>query len=366
MVPQPRPLIEVLAEIPAVRQHRGKRHALAAILALACSAMLCGSRSYTAMAEWGRNYGARLTRALGFTRQPPCAATLHTVLRRVDREALEAKLGAWAEGILVGTPPPPEGEEGIALDGKTLRGSQKQGAPGAHLLSALAHRLGVTLAHQAVADKTNERPVALDLLRQGILAGRVVTMEALLTQRPIAQQIVEAGGDYVLVGKEKQPQLREDIATGFALPPIVGEPRTVAETVAAGHGRIEQRRLSTSDVLVGYSDWPGLAQVFQLERQVIMKKTGEVREEVVTGVTSLPPARVDAARLLRLVRGHWHIENKAPWVRDVPFAEDRSHVRCGNLPQVMAARRNTVIGLRRQAGHTNIAAACRLFAAQPA
>ena len=94
--------------------------------------MLCGSRSYTAIAEWGRNYGARLMQALGFTHQPPCAATLHTVLRRVDREAVEAKLGAWAEGLLSGTPAPQDTAEGIAVDGKTLRGSQKQGAPGAH------------------------------------------------------------------------------------------------------------------------------------------------------------------------------------------------------------------------------------------
>jgi predicted transposase YbfD/YdcC len=366
MVPQPRPLIEVLAEIPDFRSNRGKRHALAAILALACSAMLCGSRSYTAIAEWGRNYGARLMRALGFTRQPPCAATLHAVLRRVDREEVEAKLGAWAEGLLHGTPVPQDTAEGIAVDGKTLRGSQKQGAPGAHLLSALAHRLGVTLAQQAVADKTNEIPVAIDLLRQLVLEGRVVTMDALLTQRPIAQQIVAAGGDYVMVVKDNQPQLREDIATVFVLPPIVGERRTEAETVDGGHGRIEQRRLHTSDVLVGYSDWPGLAQVFQLERQVISKKTGEVREAVVVGVTSLAPERADAARLLALVRGHWHIENHSHWVRDVTFDEDRSQVRCGNIPQVMAALRNTVIGLMRQAGYTNIAAACRRFAAQPA
>jgi hypothetical protein len=88
-----------------------------------------------------------------------------------------------------------EGVEGACnSDGKTLRGSQKQGAPGAHLLSALAHRLGVTLAQQAVADQTNEIPVVLDLLRQLVLAGRVVPMDALLTQRPIAQQIVAAGG----------------------------------------------------------------------------------------------------------------------------------------------------------------------------
>jgi predicted transposase YbfD/YdcC len=365
MISHPRPLIEVLAEIPDFRSARGKRHPLAAILALTCSAMLCGARSYTAIAEWGRNYGARLMQALGFTHRPPCAATLHTVLRRVDREEVEAKLGAWAESLLSGTPGPQDPTDGIAIDGKTLRGSQKQGAPGAHLLSALAHRLGVTLAQQAVADKTNEIPVVLDLLRQVVLEGRVVTMDALLTQRPIAQQIVAAGGDYVMVVKGNQPQLREDIATVFALPPIAGERRTVAETVDGGHGRIEHRRLHTSDVLVGYSDWPGLAQVFHLERQVISKKTGTGREEVIVGVTSLALERADAGRLLALLRAHWHIENKSHWVRDVTFDEDRSQVRCGNIPQVMAAFRNTVIGLFRWAGYTNMAAACRRFAAQP-
>jgi hypothetical protein len=130
-----------------------------------------------------------------------------------------------------------------------------------------------------------------------------------------------------MVVKEHQPQLREDIATVFALSPIVGEPRTGAEPVDCGHGRIEQRRLETSDVLIGYSDWPGLAQVFPLERQGISKKTGEVREEVVAGVSSLAPERADAARLLAFVRGHWHIENKSHWGRDVTVDEDRSQGR---------------------------------------
>jgi hypothetical protein len=79
-----------------------------------------------------------LTRALGFSRQPPCAATLHTILRRGDRDALETKLGAWAEGVLAGTPGPPEVEEAITVDGKTLRGSQKQGPQG-HISSLLWH-----------------------------------------------------------------------------------------------------------------------------------------------------------------------------------------------------------------------------------
>ena len=190
-------------------------------------------------------------------------------------------------------------------------------------------------------------------------------MAALLTQRQIAQQIVAAGGHYVMVVKDNQPQLLEAMQTVFALAPIAGEQRTAADTLDLGHGRIEPRPLQTSTVLVGYSHGPGLAQVFQVERQSMTKKTGEVRAEVVTGVTSLPPERADAGRLLALVRGHWRIENQSHWVRDVTFDEDRSQVRCGNIPQVMAAFRNTVIGLLRWAGYPNIAAACRRFAAQP-
>ena len=133
-----------------------------------------------------------------------------------------------------------------------------------------------------------------------------------------------------------------------------------------GHGRIEQRNLTTSTALVGYSDWPGLTQVFELGRHVSIKKTGQERAEVVYGVTSLRPERATPGRLLELVRGHWHIKNKSHWVRDVTFDEDRSQVRCGSIPQVMAAFRNTTIGLLRWAGYTNIAAACRRLAAQPA
>lgn len=194
MIPQSRPLIDVLAEIPDFRPPRGKRHPLAAILALACRAMRCGYRSDTAIAAWGRQYGEPLGRALGFPRRPPCAATLHAVFRRVDREGLEAKRGMWAEGRWRGQRTPAGLEDAIAIDGQTLRGSQKQGAPGAHLLSAFAHRLGLPLAQQAVAAKTNAIPVVLELLRHVVLEGRGVTMDAWLTPRQSAQQLVAAGG----------------------------------------------------------------------------------------------------------------------------------------------------------------------------
>jgi hypothetical protein len=90
--------------------------------------------------------------------------------------------------------------------------------------------------------------------------------------------------------------------------------------------------------LGSYRDWPGLAPVFEGGRHVITQNTGEERVEVVYGVTRLRPERVTPGPLLEFVRGHWHMENKSPWVRDVPCDADRSQVRCGNIPHVMAAR----------------------------
>ena len=365
MIAHPRPLIEVFAALPDFRQPRGKRHPLTAIFALACCAMLCGYRSYSAIAEWGRNYGVRIAQALGFTHAPPCAATLHTIFRHVNRDEFEAHLGAWADSVVGSLPRAPEMPEvAIALDGKTLRGSKQQGAPGTHLLSALAHRVGVTLAQCAVDDKTNEITAVEALLCQLVLEGRIVTMDALLTQRHVAQTIMDKGGDYVMIVKDNQPQLRADIELVFTLPPA-GDPQATAHMVDIGHGRIEQRNITTSEALIGYSDWPGLAQVFELGRHVMFPKTGKERVEVVYGVTSLRSERATPERLLPLVRGQWQIENKSHWVRDVTFDEDRSQVRCGNIPQVMAALRNTAIGLLRGAGYPNIAAACRQLAAQP-
>lgn len=365
MIAQPRPLIEVFADIPDFRKSKGKRHPLPAILALACCAMLCGYRSYSAIAEWGHIYGTQMVEALGFRHNTPCAATLFTIFRRLDCEAFEANLGAWADSIVATMPAAPQGpEEAMAVDGKTLRGSKKRGAPGTHLLSVLSHRLGITLAQQALDVKTNEIKAIETVLEHLVLKGRVLTMDALLTQREVAQRVVAEGGDYVMIVKDNQPKLKEEIELVFTLPPA-GDRQEMVRTVDVGHGRIETRNLTTSEALVGYSDWPGMAQVFEVGRHVITKKTGKERVEVVYGVTSLSPQQASPDRLLELVRGHWHIENQSHWVRDVTFDEDRSQVRSGHIPQLMAALRNTAIGLLRRAGYTNIAQACRQMAAQP-
>jgi hypothetical protein len=180
----------------------------------------------------------------------------------------------------------------------------------------------------------------------------------------VAPTIVDKGGDDVMIVKENHPQLHADIALVFAQPPW-GDVQETASTVEMGHGRIAQRTLTASTALAGIPPWPGLAQVFQLERQVTCTKTGEERSEVVYGVSRLVSERATPAQRLALVRGQWQIEHRSHGVRDVTFDADRSQVRCGSIPQGMAALRNTAIGLLRTAGYANIAAACRRFAAQP-
>ncbi|HVA89260.1 MAG TPA: transposase family protein, partial [Chloroflexota bacterium] len=99
------PLLECIATIPDPRHARGKRHPLVAMVAVACAATLCGYRSYSAMAEWGRTYGAEIRRALGFTRdQSPCAATFYQLFRRLDLVALEACLGQWVGQVVAVLP----------------------------------------------------------------------------------------------------------------------------------------------------------------------------------------------------------------------------------------------------------------------
>ena len=160
---------------------------MAAVLALTCVAMLCGYRSYGAIAEWGRNYGGDLLRALGLEwASAPCAATLYLLFRALDRAALEEALGRWAEGVLAATPAPAGVAEGLACDGKALRGSRKHGAPvgppersgggpirmGAHLLCVVSQRLGVSVAQASVDDKTNEIPVLPAMLRGVVREGQ--------------------------------------------------------------------------------------------------------------------------------------------------------------------------------------------------
>lgn len=200
--------------------------------------------------------------------------------------------------------------------------------------------------------------VAPEVLAQLELKGHLVTGDALYAQRGLSGQVVDQGGEYFWVVKANQPSLQEAIALLFAQPPW-GEEFGVACQVDRHGDRREERRLWSSASLNDYLDWPHLGQVCCIQRTRTRK--GVTSRETNYAITSLNPAKADAQRLQEIWRGHWGIENRSHYVRDVTMKEDASQVRSGSAPEVMAALRNVVIGLIRQAGGTNVAAALRHY-----
>jgi predicted transposase YbfD/YdcC len=194
------------------------------------------------------------------------------------------------------------------------------------------------------------------------LVGRVVTLDALHTQHKTAKQIVSQGGDYLMVVKGNQPELLEEIRLLFEEPPP-GEPFALSRSRGWHGDRYEQRTLQASEVLNANLDWPHVGQVCQIERKVSRK--GQTSVEVGYAVTSLRADRASANRLQKLWRGHWGIENRLHWERDVVMGEDASQVRKGSAPEVMAGLRNVALGLLRLARTENVAATLRRNARYP-
>ena len=169
-----------------------------------------------------------------------------------------------------------------------------------------------------------------------------------------------------MVVKDNHPTLHKKLHAFFTGSCLFGAEFERATQQNMEHGRLETRSLLTSsDLPAGYTGFPGVRQAFCLTRTRVSKKTGEIQRETVYGMTDLPKNLAAPSDLLTIVRGHWHIENKSHYVRDVTYDEDRSRVRCGNIPQVMASLRNVCIGLMRAQNYRNIAATCRHFAAKP-
>ena len=192
------------------------------------------------------------------------------------------------------------------------------------------------------------------------MTDRVVTGDALYCNRKLCQQVMKAGGDYLMVVKANQKSLYEDIELCFE-EPMSGK-YAYAETEGSHGDRRERRRLWATDMLRTYLDWPGQRQVMKVESWRMVK--GEMFRQVRYAITSLGP-HTPADRLLNLVRGHWGIENRLHYVRDVTMGEDYSQVRTDSAPQVMAAVRNLVVSILRMRGEKNIAAAIRKIAWKP-
>ena len=135
------------------------------------------------------------------------------------------------------------------------------------------------------------------------------------------------------------------------------ESQQAASTFEKNRGRYERRTLTSTTALNEFLDWPGVRQVYRLVRERTVRGVAET--ETVYGITSLSREKADAAKLLKLARSHWHIENRLFYVRDVTFGEDHCRVRGGSAPENLATVRNAAISLLRRQGVPNIAAVLR-------
>lgn len=358
-----------LAQLPDPRSPKGRRYPWTGLLLLVTLGLLSGANTQRALARFAQNLRRPWLRRLGL-RRPPSQPTLHRLLRRLDVDQLQAALSAWlreaqAPRGQAPDPPAPDPLDSIAVDGKTLRGARRSGAPDVHLLSACATRRGLVIDQLAVPDTTTELGVVDRLLGRLALGGRTVTFDALFTQWAVAETVGRAGGAYLMPVKENQHALRHDIAWALARRERCTDS---AERVRSSHGRVERRTLWVAPAGAargGVLGWPYARQLLELSRRVVVKRTGQVREETVYAVTSLTREQADAGALLWLWQQHWRIENGVHWVRDVVFGEDRATTRTGHAPQAFATFRNLALSCIRLWRGPAITASREYYATHP-
>ncbi len=374
-------LYEAFEQVSDGRKKRGRRYRLALILTLIVLAKLAGETSLSGVAQWVRERKDLLIQRLHLpdATRFPCVATYSYVLRHVDAEELtnviyhffaqqEAKKRCGSEPSRLLKQNGREEKAHLALDGKTLRGtlqheSAEQGP--VHLLSLYETSTGTVLAQHQVREKENEISAVKTWLQAFQVQDRIVSADAMHTQRYFCAMLRRFQSHYLLIAKKNQPQMYEDLQLFFEDPEADHSGWQSAKSCNKGHGRLESREITTSTDLTSFfeRDWQDIAQVFRLQRSVIRK--GKTSQEVVYGLTSLPPKQADPARLLHLNRAHWQIENRLHWRRDVTLGEDHSQVRKGQAPQVLAALDNAVLSLADALHISNLAAQMRTFAAHP-
>jgi predicted transposase YbfD/YdcC len=344
----------LVTAIPDPRRRRGCRFVWSVLLVLIGAALVSGQLTPSAISQWIREHAESLRAITGA--RLPSDATIRRTLQRVDVLALESCFQQCLSAASC------TGLQARALDGKAVRGAGTHGHP-VHLVSEVCHNSGQVVQQQAVEHKSNEIPLVQQMLAGRDLQGLVLTTDALHTQRRTARQIVEQKGHYLMVVKGNQPELYTALEEWFAQPSWFDEQAEHVTTFSKGHGRHEWRTLERRAVVALPWDWPGVHQVMRRHTVAEIISTGQRREHVGYGLTSLSWQQASAADLERLWRGHWHIENKVHYVRDVTWREDASQCWVGHASHALAALRNGLTNLLRQAGWTNIAAALRHFGA---
>ena len=353
-------LPDFFADIPDPRRSQGRRHPLPVVLSIAAAAILCGAKGYKAISLWAKDLGqkARARFRCRYRNQRyevPSCHVIREVLTRVDPVHLDNALQDW-NAQYAGD------DEGLAIDGKTMRNAIDDKGNQTHILGVVGHQTQICHAQKKVgvlpvndsdeAKQTNEIGMAIPVLESLNITGKTITADALLTQRKIADYLVnERQAHYVFTVKNNQPSLREDIRLAFE---NRGQP-DFSEPPVLDHGRIESRSIWVTTTVNDYLDFPSVGQAFVIERHVTVKKTGKTSTEIVYGVTSHTPKTANAARILQFNRDHWSIENKCHYHLDWNWDEDRCTIRTAKGPENVTALRRFAIGIIKSKARDTVA-----------
>ena len=348
-------LLDVLKQVPDPRKRKGRRHRWLTLLCLIVAGIASAQDTPQAIARWVQERRAELFAVLPpSVSRLPSDATIRRALARLDVAQLEQALSVFrpcTAPVAQAPSTPPARLQGLALDGKAIRGVGRDGHP-CHLVSLVEHDTAQVLGQVEVALKRDERSAVPALLADRDLSGTVITSDALHTLRTTARQIRSQHGHYLMIVKKNQAALYEYLDLLFRLPAHPADHEvwdSVGPISEKGHGRLETRSLSCGNAHIEDVDWPDVQQVVRRECERIELKSGKRSCEVSYGLVSMTPQQAGAALIERLWRGHWTIENRVHHVRDVTFAEDAGHAAQGSTAHTLAALRNGLLTLFRHA-----------------
>ena len=369
----PRSLHDLLSQVPDPRVDRTKRHLLGDILFILLAATIAGAEDCVSIAQFARLKQDWLAQWLALPNGIPSHDTFNRVLARIDPDALNRCFLEWIAPLRAkidakrakDTPKGAKRDpEVVACDGKVLRGSKDKanGQSAVTVVSAWASAARLVLGQVAVEDKSNEITALPQLLAMLDLAGCLVTIDAMGTQKAIANQIVEQEADYVLALKDNHPTLAQDAALFFEYAQSRKFEGLACQTYveqSVGHGRTEERRCWLVEFPEGLAwqeekaQWAGLRSLGRIEskRTTASGTSSQVRYFI----TSLPAQTPKHVRQFgRSVRRHWGIENRLHWVLDIAFREDACRLRKENAAQNLAALRHIALNLLRQDKHSQV------------
>jgi predicted transposase YbfD/YdcC len=342
-------LIEHFKALPDPRVDRTKDHDLIDILVIAICTLLCAGESFNDMEDFGQAKADWFKTFLRLRSGIPSHDTFNRVFGALDPQAFLDCFLRWTQSLRQAVT-----QEIVALDGKALRRALNGDQSVKYIVSAWAEDNSLVLGQLKVADKSNEITALPELLRVLDLAGCIVTVDAMGTQKKIAKEIIDADADYVLALKGNHETVQEEVKSFLeatvaekhskpAKPSRAACHLTELETVEKDHGRIETRRYSQSAELDWFADraqWAGLQSVGMVEaiREIGAHRTVERRYYL----SSLP---LGVETFARAVRGHWGVENKLHWVLDVQMREDQSRARAGHAAENLATLRRLALNL---------------------